>query len=129
MSTQGGRTARRRRPCWRTSVASLSVSKGDRKGQPVIQRKIRLKRTTSPSSTALQARELCDYIAGPDAGRPDERIEHRGAVNMLNLDHSGQVDEFADLAAGAHWSARPFQHWIVSWPEEEQSTATQADEA
>jgi hypothetical protein len=48
---------------------------------------------------------------------------------MLNLDHAGQVDEMAELAAIAHWRAQPVQHWIVSWQRGEQPTAKQADEA
>jgi hypothetical protein len=78
---------------------------------------------------ALQARELCEYIAGPKAGRARERVEHRGSTNLLNLDFPGQVDEMADLIAISHWAAQPLQHWILSWPRGEQPTARQADEA
>ena len=77
----------------------------------------------------LHARDLCDYIAGPDAGGGDEKVEHRGAVNLWNIDHAGQAQEMADLAEAARRSPQPVQHWILSWRSGEQPTAAQAEEA
>ena len=58
-----------------------------------------------------------------------EKVEHRGALNLLNLDHDGQVQEMIDLAEIAKRSPQPVQHWIMSWRENEQPTTAQADEA
>ena len=33
-----------------------------------------------------------------DAGGDGEKVEHRGALNLLNIDHDGQVQEMIDLA-------------------------------
>jgi hypothetical protein len=56
-------------------------------------------------------------------------VEHRGALNLLNLDHEEQVQEMIDLAELAKRSPQPVQHWIMSWREGEQPTSAQADEA
>ena len=74
-------------------------------------------------------RSLADYIAGPGAGGDGEKVEHRGALNLLNIDHDGQVQEMIDLAEIAKRSPQPVQHWILSWRENEQPTTAQADEA
>jgi hypothetical protein len=70
-----------------------------------------------------------DYIAGPHAGGDGEKVEHRGALSVLNDAHDAQVQEMIDLAETARGSSQPVQHWIVSWREGEQPTAAQADEA
>jgi hypothetical protein len=73
--------------------------------------------------------DLADYIAGPNVGGDGEKVEHRGALNLLNIDHDGQVQEMIDLAETARRSPQPAQHWIMSWREGEQPTPAQADEA
>jgi hypothetical protein len=95
----------------------------------VIVKKVQTKKGGAFKSKALHVRDLCAYIAGPNAGDADEKVEHRGATNMLNVDHAGQVDEMADLAETARRSPQPVQHWIISWRQGEQPTAAQADEA
>jgi hypothetical protein len=74
-------------------------------------------------------RALVDYIASLRAGGEGEKVEHRGALNLLNIDHEGQVQEMVDLAEAAKRSPQPVQHWIMSWREGEQPTAAQADAA
>ena len=74
-------------------------------------------------------RALIDYIAVGAAGGDGEKVEHQGAVNLLNIDHDGQVQEMIDLAEVARRSPQPVQHWIMSWREGEQPTRAQADEA
>jgi len=64
----------------------------------VIVKKVPTSKAAAPKSKALHVRDLCDYIAGPNAGDDDEKVEHRGAENMLNIDHAGLVEEMADLA-------------------------------
>jgi Relaxase/Mobilisation nuclease domain/Large polyvalent protein-associated domain 7 len=95
----------------------------------VIVKKVPTRKTAALKSKALHVSDLCDYIAGPNAGDDDEKVEHQGAANMLNLDHAGQVEEMADLAETARRSPQPVQHWIISWRQGEQPTAAQADEA
>jgi hypothetical protein len=95
----------------------------------VIVKKVPTNKKAPLKSKGLHARDLCDYIAGPDAGDADEKVEHRGAVNLLNIDHAGQVQEMSDLAEAARRSPQPVQHWILSWRSGEQPTAAQADEA
>src|SRR5450432_4326782 len=95
----------------------------------MIVKKVATKKSAAPKSRALHARNLCDYIAGPGAGDAGEKVEHRGAVNMLNIDHDGQVQEMADLAEVARRCPQPVQHWIVSWRQGEQPTAPQAERA
>jgi hypothetical protein len=95
----------------------------------VIVKKIGTSKTAAPKSKAANVRALVDYIAGPDAGGDGEKVEHRGALNLLNIDHDGQVQEMIDLAETAKRSTQPVQHWILSWREHEQPTAAQADEA
>jgi hypothetical protein len=95
----------------------------------VIVKKIATSQKAAPKSKAAKVRALADYIAGPGAGGDGEKVEHRGALNLLNIDHDGQVQEMIDLAETAKRSPQPVQHWILSWRENEQPTTTQADEA
>jgi hypothetical protein len=95
----------------------------------VIVKKVPTSKLAAPKSKALNVRALADYIAGPNAGGDGEKVEHRGALNLLNIDHDGQVDEMIDLAETARRSPQPVQHWIMSWREGEQPTSAQADEA
>jgi Relaxase/Mobilisation nuclease domain/Large polyvalent protein-associated domain 7 len=95
----------------------------------VIVKKIATSKTAAPKSKAANVRALVDYIAGPDAGGDGEKVEHRGALNLLNIDHDSQVHEVIDLAETAKRSPQPVQHWVLSWRENEQPTLAQADEA
>jgi hypothetical protein len=95
----------------------------------VIVKKIARSKASPAKSKAAHVRALADYIAGPQAGGHGEKVEHRGALNLLNLDHDGQVEEMIDLAETARRSPQPVQHWILSWREGEQPTTAQADEA
>jgi MobA/VirD2-like, nuclease domain/Large polyvalent protein-associated domain 7/TraI-like middle domain/RepB DNA-primase C-terminal helical domain len=94
----------------------------------VIVKKIGTSKTAAPKSKASNMRALIDYIAGVTAGGDGEKVEHRGALNLLNIDHDGQVQEMIDLAEVARRSQQPVQHWILSWREGEQPTRAQADE-
>jgi Relaxase/Mobilisation nuclease domain/Large polyvalent protein-associated domain 7 len=95
----------------------------------MIVKKVPTSKHSAPKSKALNVRALADYIAGPRAGGDGEKVEHRGAVNLLNIDHEGQVQEMIDLAEIAKRSPQPVQHWIMSWREGEQPMAAQADAA
>jgi len=95
----------------------------------MIVKKIATSQNAAPKSKAANVRALADYIAGPGAGGDGEKVEHRGALNLLNIDHDGQVEEMIDLAETAKRSPQPVQHWILSWRENEQPTTAQADEA
>jgi hypothetical protein len=95
----------------------------------VIVKKIGTSKTAAPKSKASNVRALIDYIAGVATGGEGEKVEGRGAVNLLNIDHDGQVQEMADLAEAARRSHQPVQHWILSWREGEQPTRAQAHEA
>ena len=95
----------------------------------MIVKKIATSQKVAAKSKAANVRALADYIAGPGAGGDGEKVEHRGALNLLNIDHEGQVQEMIDLAETAKRSPQPVQHWILSWRENEQPTAAQADEA
>ena len=95
----------------------------------MIVKKVPTSRQVAPKSKALNVRALVDYIAGPRAGGDREKVEYRGALNLLNIDHDGQVQEMIDLAELARRSPQPVQHWILSWREGEQPSPAQADEA
>jgi hypothetical protein len=95
----------------------------------VIVKKIARSRAAPAKSTATQVRALADYIAGRHAGGAGEKVEHRGGLNLLNIDHDGQVQEMIDLAELARRSPQPVQHWIMSWREAEQPTRAQVDQA
>jgi hypothetical protein len=95
----------------------------------VIVKKVATSKLGALKNKALNVRALVDYIAGPKAGGDGEKVEHRGAENLLNVDHEAQVQEMIDLAEVARRSAQPVQHWIISWREGEQPTAAQADAA
>jgi len=95
----------------------------------MIVKKVPTSKLAPAKSKAHNVRALADYIAGPKAGGAGEKVEHRGALNVLNLDHEGQVQEMIDLAEMAKRSPQPVQHWILSWREGEQPTAAQADTA
>lgn len=95
----------------------------------MIVKKVPTSKTAAPKSKAANVRALVDYIAGPSAGGDGEKVEHRGALNLLNVDHDAQVQEMIDLAEVARREAQPVQHWILSWREGEQPTRAQADEA
>ena len=64
----------------------------------MIVKKVPTSRQVAPKSKALNVRALVDYIAGPRAGGDREKVEYRGALNLLNIDHDGQVQEMIDLA-------------------------------
>jgi hypothetical protein len=95
----------------------------------VIVKKVPTSKLGALKNKALNVRALVDYIAGPKAGGDGEKVEHRGAENLLNVDHEAQVQEMIDLAEVARRSPQPVQHWIISWREGEQPTAAQADAA
>jgi hypothetical protein len=95
----------------------------------VIVKKVPTKKGAPSRSRARHIRDLCDYIAEPDQDGGRDKVEHRGALNLLTLDHAAQVEEMSDLAEVARRDARPVQHWILSWRPAEQPTAAQADEA
>jgi len=95
----------------------------------MIVKKVPTSKNAPPKSKAYNVRALVDYIAGPNAGGDGEKIEHRGAMNVLALDHEGQVQEMIDLAEVAKRSPQPVQHWILSWREGEHPTPAQADAA
>jgi hypothetical protein len=95
----------------------------------MIVKKVPTSKHARPKSKALNVRALVDYISGLRAGGEGEKVEHRGALNVLNIDHEGQVQEMIDLAETARRSPQPVQHWILSWREGEQPTAAQADAA
>jgi Relaxase/Mobilisation nuclease domain/Large polyvalent protein-associated domain 7 len=95
----------------------------------MIVKKVPTSKAAAPKSKAHNVRALVDYISGPNAGGDGEKVEHRGAENLLNVDHGGQVEEMIDLAEVAQRSPQPVQHWIISWREGEQPTAAQADAA
>ncbi len=97
----------------------------------MIIKKVPLNKSAATKAKALHVRDLCDYIAGPDAGDRDkgEKVEHRAGINLLNIDHAAQVAEMADLADVATRSPQPVQHWIMSWRQGEQPTPAQADHA
>ena len=95
----------------------------------MIVKKVPTSKAAAPKSKAANVRALVDYIAGPSAGGDGEKVEHRGALNLLNVDHEAQVQEMIDLAEVARRGSQPVQHWILSWREGEQPTRAQADEA
>jgi MobA/VirD2-like, nuclease domain/Large polyvalent protein-associated domain 7/TraI-like middle domain/RepB DNA-primase C-terminal helical domain len=95
----------------------------------VIVKKVPTSKRGAQKNKALNVRALLDYIAGPKSGGDGEKVEHRGAENLLNLDHAAQVQEMVDLAQVARRCPQPVQHWIISWREGEQPTAAQADAA
>ena len=95
----------------------------------MIVKKVPPSRMAGPKTLTANIRDLADYIAGPGAAGGGEKVEHRGALNFLAIDHNGQVQEMIDLAEVARRDAKPVQHWILSWREGEQPTAAQADEA
>ena len=95
----------------------------------MIVKKVPTSKHAPTKSKAHNVRALADYIAGPKAGGAGEKVEHRGALNLLNVDHEGQVQEMIDLAETAKRSPQPVQHWIMSWREGEQPTSAQADKA
>jgi hypothetical protein len=95
----------------------------------MIVKKVPTSKRAPLKSKALNVRALADYIAGPLSGGDGEKVEHRGAVNLLNINHEGQVQEMIDLSELARRSPQPVQHWIMSWREGEQPTAAQADAA
>jgi hypothetical protein len=95
----------------------------------MIVKKVPTSKVAAAKTRAANVRALCDYIAGAAAGSNGEKIEHRGALNLLNVDHENQVQEMIDLAELAKRDALPVRHWIISWREGEQPTPAQADEA
>jgi hypothetical protein len=95
----------------------------------VIVKKVPTSKLGALKNKAINVRSLVDYIAGPKAGGDGEKVEHRGAENLLNVDHEAQAQEMIDLAEVARRSPQPVQHWIISWREGEQPTSAQADAA
>ena len=95
----------------------------------MIVKKVPTSKLAPAKGKAHNVRALADYIAGPKAGGAGEKVEHRGVLNLLNLDHEGQVQEMIDLAETAKRSPQPVQHWIMSWREWEQPTSAQGDQA
>ena len=128
-STAAAPTARRRRPPsppfapLSTGSPAAARGRGDRQeGRHVEDRGAQEQGLERARSGRLHRRRAT-------AGGDGEKVEHRGALNLLNIDHDGQVQEMIDLAEVARRSPQPVQHWILSWREGEQPTRAQADEA
>jgi hypothetical protein len=81
-------------------------------------------------SKAANVAALCDYIGGPEDehGQARTDIGHRGALNLMGVDHADQVAEMIDLAEVSKRSTQPVDHWIISWTHAEQPTAAQVDQ-
>jgi hypothetical protein len=94
----------------------------------MIVKKVPTSKLAPAKSKAHNVRALADYIAGPKAGGAGEKVEHRGALNLLNLDHEEQVQEMIDLAELAKRSPQPVQHWIVSWRERDRHRDRRAED-
>ena len=71
---------------------------GWRRRRALIVKKIARPKATPSRSKSAHVRALADYIAGPHAGGDGEKVEHRGGLNLLNIDHDAQVQEMIDLA-------------------------------
>ena len=76
-----------------------------RRRRGVIVKKIPPSKMAAPKTLAANVRALADYIAGPRAGGDGEKVEHRGGLNFLAIDHDGQVQEMIDLAEVARRDA------------------------
>jgi hypothetical protein len=59
----------------------------------MIVKKVATSKRAPPKSKALNVRALVDDIAGLRAGGNCEKVEYRGAMNLLDLDHDGQPHE------------------------------------
>ena len=52
----------------------------------MIVKKVATSQKAPGKSKAANVRALVDYIAGPGAGGDGEKVEKRGAINLLNID-------------------------------------------
>ena len=112
------------RPCAPPSPVSRTATEAerDRQEDPVLE----TGRAQEPGRERPRPGRLHRRAEG---GGDGEKVEHRGELNLLAVDHESQVQEMIDLAEVARRDAKPVQHWILSWREGEQPTPAQADEA
>ena len=92
----------------------------------MIVKKIKYTKNTRPKE--WQIGDLVDYIRNPSVRNRGEKIEHAGCRNFIADTHTAQKLEMIALARETVRSRMPVNHWVFSWPEDEQPTRAQVDE-
>jgi hypothetical protein len=74
-------------------------------------------------------RELIAYVLQAQDENGKEKLAYHGVKNFIAGTAKGQEEEMIQLAAESVRSPMPFSHWCLSWPENEQPSHEQIDEA
>jgi hypothetical protein len=82
-----------------------------------------------PSSKASRIGGLVDYIAADGLGNKQKAEYVAASGNFYSESLQGQRAEMVALALEAPRSKDPVDHWLISWKEGEQPTATQCKES
>lgn len=93
----------------------------------MIVKKIKKDPAYAGKSAKKQISDLLDYIRNPHMVNHDEMLECAGSFNLDSVSHSSQKMEMIALATMSSHSKMPVDHWVLSWREDEQPTAEQAE--
>ena len=72
---------------------------------------------------------LADYTQRPLAGQTREKCIYSGARGFLATDRAARKVEMLGLARASVHSKDPINHYVLSWPQGEQPTPAQVEEA
>ena len=78
---------------------------------------------------AASIRSLADYIREPHNRNPDEKVLYANGRGFFGESHAAQREEMVSLSSEAVRSRNPVIHYILSWPEGEQPSPGQVEEA
>lgn len=78
---------------------------------------------------AASIHALADYIRAPQKRNPAEKVLYAAGRGFLTDSHAGQREEMIALASEAVRSKNPVNHYVMSWPEGEQPSPAQIEEA
>ena len=93
----------------------------------MIVKKIKKNPAYAEKSAKKQISDLLDYIRNPHMVNHDEKLECAGSFNLESASHASQKMEMIALATMSSHSKMPVDHWVLSWREDEQPTAEQAE--
>ncbi|WP_248886492.1 TraI/MobA(P) family conjugative relaxase [Acidithiobacillus acidisediminis] len=86
-------------------------------------------RSYKAKNKAASIRALVDYIREPHNRNPAEKVLYANGRGFFGASHAAQREEMLSLASESVRSRNPVNHYILSWPEGEQPSPEQVEEA
>ena len=91
----------------------------------MIAKKIENPKKSSSKRERITA--LLEYIYAPEREDTEEKCTHAGGVNFLSEDTAGRIGEMLAVAHQAPRSRDPVEHYVFSWPEDEEPEGEHVD--